>query len=104
MVRQIPEVEVLGILDVLRLTKANEIANLRLDSRKPTYEAIQDVAREPEQVPIEIKFDEQVDSVDPDRNPLPIEKKHLLSTLAGDYPLEQKMGENRWERATMKQE
>jgi hypothetical protein len=84
-------------------TKASEIANLP-DSRRPTYEAIHDMAREPEQVPIEIKTDEQVDSVDTDRNPLPTEKKHLLSTPDGDYPLELKMAKNRWERATVKHE
>lgn len=84
-------------------TKASEIANLP-DSRRPTYEAIHDMAREPEQVPIEIKTDEHVDSVDTDRNPLPTEKKHLLSTPDGDYPLELKMAKNRWERATIKHE
>ncbi|TCC46541.1 hypothetical protein E0H75_26130 [Kribbella capetownensis] len=50
------------------------------DSRKPTYEAIQDMAPEPEAVAIEIKTDERVDSVDTDRNPLPTERRHLLST------------------------
>ena len=68
------------------------------------YEAIQDMAREPEPVAIEIKTDEIVDSVDTDGNLLPIEKKHLLSTPDGDYPLELKMAKNRWERAMIKHE
>lgn len=84
-------------------TKAAAIARVA-DSRKPTYYAIQDMAREPERVPIEIKDDDRVDSVDTDRNPLPTEKKHLLSTPDGDYPLELKMTKNRWERATIKHE
>lgn len=84
-------------------TKANAIAGLP-DSRKPTYEAIQDMAREPEQVALEIKTDERVDSVDTDRKPLPTEKKHVLATPDGDYPLEVKMAKNRWERATITQE
>ncbi|MBF6387119.1 DEAD/DEAH box helicase family protein [Nocardia farcinica] len=84
-------------------TKATDIAGLP-DSRRPTYEAIQDMAREPEQVPIEIKSDERVDSVDTDHQQLPTEKKHLLSTAEGDYPLEQKMAKNRWERATITHE
>ncbi|WP_180535593.1 DEAD/DEAH box helicase [Micrococcus luteus] len=84
-------------------TKAKDIAGLP-DSRKPMYEAIQDMAREPEPVAIEIKTDEIVDSVDTDGNLLPIEKKHLLSTPNGDYPLELKMAKNRWERATIKHE
>lgn len=33
--------------------------------------------------------------------PLPTEKKHLLCTSDGDYPLELKMAKNRWERATI---
>lgn len=84
-------------------TKARAIASLP-DSRKPTYEAIQDMAREPEPVTIEIKSDEQVDSVDTDRNPLPTERKHLLATRTGEYPLELRMAKNRWERATIKHE
>lgn len=84
-------------------TKATAIAKLP-DSRKPTYEAIQTMAREPEQVAIEIKTDERVDSIDTDRTPLPTEKKHLLSTPQGDYPLEAKMAKNQWERATIKHE
>lgn len=84
-------------------TKAKDIANLP-DSRKPTYEAIQDMAREPEQVAIEIKTDERVDCVDTDLKLLPNEKKHLLSTADGDYPLEMQMAKNRWERATIRHE
>jgi type III restriction enzyme len=84
-------------------TKAKDIAGLP-DSRQPTYEAIQDMAREPEEVVIEIKTDERVDSVDTDRNPLPTEKKHLLATPDGDYPLESRMAKNRWEQAVIKHE
>lgn len=84
-------------------TKAKAIAKLP-DSRQPTYEAIQDMAREPESVAIEIKTDDRVDSVDTDRNPLPTEKKHLLATADGDYPLELKMAKNRWERTTIRHE
>lgn len=84
-------------------TKAKAIANLP-DSRRPTYDAIQDMAREPEQIAIDIKTDEQVDSVDTDSNPLPTEKMHLLSTSDGDYPLDVKTAKNRWERATIKHE
>lgn len=84
-------------------TKARDIANLP-DSRQPTYRAIQDMAREPEPVAIDIKTDERVASVDTDRKPLPTESKHLLATPDGDYPLELKMAKNRWERATIKHE
>lgn len=84
-------------------TKASDIAALR-DSRRPTYDAIQDMAREPEREIVEIKTDERVDSVDTDMKSLPTEKKHLLSTADGDYPIELKMAKNRWERATIKQE
>lgn len=81
-------------------TKATDIASLP-DSRKPTYEAIQDMAREPERDIVEIKTDERVDSVDTDMTLLPTERKHLLSTADGAYPLEPKMAKNRWERATI---
>lgn len=84
-------------------TKAGGIAALP-DSRKSTYEAIQDMAREPERAIIEIKPEERVDTVDTDMVLLPTEEKHLLSTADGDYPLEPKMAKNRWERATIKHE
>lgn len=84
-------------------TKAAAIAKLP-DSRKPTYEAIADMAREPESVAIEVKTDEQVDSVDTDRKPLPMVKKHVLGTLDGDYPLDMKMSKNRWERTVLEHE
>lgn len=84
-------------------TKASEIAALP-DSRKPTYEAIQDMARDPERVIVDIKQDERVDTVDTDLVPLPTEEKHLLATAEGVYPLEPKMAKNRWERATIKHE
>jgi len=81
--------------------KAGAIANLP-DSRQPTYQAIQDMAREPERIGIVIKTDEQVDSVDTDRKTLPTERKHVLATAEGDYPLELRTANNRWERATIK--
>lgn len=84
-------------------TKTKAIADLP-DSRKPTYEAIADMAREPERVAIEIKSEEIVDSVYTDGNPLPSEPKHLLSTPEGNYPLEAKTAKNRWERATIARE
>lgn len=82
-------------------TKSHDIAGLP-DSRKPMYEAIQDMAREPERSIVEVKTDERVDSVDMDMKLLPTEEKHLLSTADGEYPLEFKMAKNRWERATIK--
>lgn len=84
-------------------THARAIAALP-DSRMPTYEAIQDMAREPERVVIEIKTDERVDTVDTDHKPLPTEKRHLLSTAEGDYPLDQQMARNTWERAVITRE
>ncbi len=82
-------------------TKAKAILNLP-DSRHPTYDAIRELAREPEPVPIEIKSEEQVDTVDTDRNPLPTAKKHVLSDPAGNFPLDVRL--NRWERAVIFQE
>ncbi|WP_458040342.1 MULTISPECIES: DEAD/DEAH box helicase family protein [Bacteria] len=84
-------------------TKVKAIAALP-DSRHPTYVAIQEMAREPEPTAIEIKPDDRVDSVDTERNALPIETKHLLSTADGDYPLDAKVAKNRWERATLRHE
>jgi hypothetical protein len=84
-------------------TKAAEIKALP-DSRKPVYEAIEEMAREPEPVDIEIKDDERVGTEDPDGNKLPIVAKHVLSTEAGDFPLDLKMAKNRWERATIAHE
>lgn len=84
-------------------TSARPIAALP-DSRQPTYKAIQDMARDPEAVAIEIKTDDLVDSVDTDGTLLPTEQKHLLSTPDGDYPLEANMAQNRWERAAIAHE
>lgn len=84
-------------------TKAGDIAGLP-DSRQPTYQAIQEMAREPEAVGIEIKDEERVDSVDTDSQPLPTEKKHVLATADGDYPLDMKMANNRWERSVIRHE
>lgn len=84
-------------------THAQAIAKLP-GSRRPTYEAIQGMAREPERVAIEIKADERVDSVDTESTPLPTERLHVLSTSSGDFPLDMKMARNSWERATIAQE
>jgi type III restriction enzyme len=72
------------------------------DSRKPIYAAIQEMARQPEDAPIEIKVEEQVDTVDTDRVALPTAKKHVLSDSSGDFPLDVKL--NRWERAVIRAE
>lgn len=72
------------------------------DSRKPTYEQLKDMAREPEDAAIEIKTEDQVDTVDTDRNRLPTAKKHVLATANGDYPIDAKL--NRWERQVIKVE
>lgn len=82
-------------------TKAKDIAALP-DSRQPTYEDIRDMAREPELVALEIKTNEQVDTVDTDRNPLKTARKHILSDAEGDYPLDVKL--NRWERRAIENE
>jgi type III restriction enzyme len=82
-------------------TKAKAITNLP-DRRQPTYEAIRDMAREPEPVDIEIKTEEQVDSVDTDRKLLSTARKHVLSDSTGAYPLDVRL--NRWERAVIAQE
>lgn len=74
------------------------------DSRRPTYEAIQDMSREPEAVAVEIKTDEQVDSVDTDRNLLPTKSNHLLCTSTGEYPIEAKTAKNRWEMTVISHE
>lgn len=67
------------------------------DSRQPTYDAIRDMAREPEPVPIEIKTEELVDTVDTKRVPLKTARLQVLSDPEGDYP----MPFNRWERAAV---
>lgn len=82
-------------------TKAKAIASLP-DSRQPTYDDIRAMAREPEDVPIEVKVDERVDTVDTDGKPLPTATKHILSDSEGMYPLDVKL--NRWERAVIAQE
>lgn len=84
-------------------TKAAEIGALP-DSRKPVYETIEDMAREPERVAIEIKEDDRVGSEDADGNKLPTVSKHVLSTEDGDFPLDVRLARNRWERATLRQE
>ena len=84
-------------------TKRNGIKSLR-DSRKRVYEALEDMAREPERVSIEIKCEERVGTQDADGNTLPMVRRHVLSTADGDYPLDLKMTRNRWERATIAHE
>ncbi|MFI8696681.1 DEAD/DEAH box helicase [Dietzia maris] len=84
-------------------TKRNEIRSLK-DSRKRVYEAIDEMAREPELVSIEIKDDERVGTQDTDGNTLPKVRRHVLSTADGYYPLDLKMAKNRWERATIAHE
>lgn len=84
-------------------TKASEIERLP-DSRKPVYEAIEGMAREPERVAIEIKEDDRVGTEDADGNKLPTVRKHVLSVETGDFPLDMKLADNRWERATIRQE
>ncbi|MFI5931992.1 DEAD/DEAH box helicase [Actinoplanes sp. NPDC051494] len=82
-------------------TKAGGIDALP-DARRPTYEAIRQMAREPEPVPIRIRTEEQADTVDTDRVPLPTARRHVLSDPDGRYPLDVKL--NRWERAVIAQE
>jgi len=74
------------------------------DSRKPTYEAIREMAREPEETDIVIKPEERVDTVFPDRTPLPKVKLHIASDPDGDYPLDPMMARNRWERTAIAHE
>ena len=74
------------------------------DSRRSVYDAIEDMAREPEPVEIEVKDDDRVGTEDPDGNKLPTVRKHVLSTADGDYPLELKMSKNKWEHATIAHE
>ncbi|MDN5805414.1 MAG: hypothetical protein L0H26_12650, partial [Microlunatus sp.] len=113
------EVAALGLLDVdvqqpvadaadalTRLwltTNSTKIAVLP-DKRKPLYQAIQDMARVAEPVAIEIQTEQLVDSVDTDGKKLPTQRKHLLATSEGDYPVEQKMARNRWEQAVVEHE
>lgn len=72
------------------------------DSRQPTYEDIRAMARQPEAVPVEIRTEEAVDSVDTDWNPLPTARRHVLSDESGEFPLDMKL--NRWERAVIARE
>lgn len=84
-------------------TKASEIAG-QPDSRKSAYEAIENMAREPERVAIEIREDDWVGSEDVDGSKLPTAGKHVLATDSGGYPLDLKMAGNRWERAAIREE
>jgi type III restriction enzyme len=80
-------------------TKAKEIAELP-DSRRPTYDDILALARDPEPIKLEIKSEEQVDTVDTKGNPLARARLHLLADGDGSYPLDL----NRWERAAVAHE
>lgn len=84
-------------------TKATEIKSLS-DVRRRVYETIEDMAREPERVAIEIKENERVGTQDPEGHALPIVPRHVLSTADGGYPLDLKMTKNRWERAAIAHE
>lgn len=82
-------------------THTKKIAELP-DSRKPTYEDIRGMARDPEPESIEVSAKELVDTVDADRKLLPTARLHVLSAADGKFPLDAKL--NRWERAVIAQE
>lgn len=73
------------------------------DSRKPTYDAIRDLARDPEPSAVELKDDDVVDTVDTDGNRLPLARLHVLSDDNGDFPID-KAKNNSWERSVIAQE
>lgn len=72
------------------------------DSRQPTYDAIRSLARMPEPSRLDVKQDEQVDTVSTDFEPLESAKRHVLADANGDFPLDVKL--NRWERAVIRKE
>lgn len=72
------------------------------DARKPVYEGLRGMARTPELTPIEIKSEEQVDSVGEDSAALPTVERHVLANEKGLFPLEAKL--NRWERSVIEHE
>ena len=91
------------------ISNARQIGKLP-DTRQSIYEQIRGMARGVEPVDIEIKREELVDTVDTDGNALPLVGKHVLSTDAGAYPLDQKMAGtaekagNRWELTVLDHE
>lgn len=79
-----------------------EIATVS-DARKPVYQAIRALARDPERTRISVPMDDIVESVETDgTTKLPVMKKHVLSNEHGDFPLDQKL--NRWERTVIEHE
>ena len=72
------------------------------DTRRPRYDEIRGLAREPEVEPIELRTEEQVDTIDEDHKKLRAVERHVLSTEVGAFPLEPKL--NRWERGTIDHE
>ena len=82
-------------------THAKAIKDLP-DSRKPVYDEIRGMATKPELIPVEVKVDEEVDSVDEDLNKLSTVERHVLADAHGFFPLEPKL--NRWERAAIEHE
>ena len=77
---------------------AGKIAGLP-DARRSVYEEVRGMARQPELAPIEVQFDEQVDTVDEDLNKLPTAARHVVSDADGNFPLDPRL--NRWERAAI---
>lgn len=69
------------------------------DARKPVYEELRSMARQPELTDVEIKPEEQVDTVDEDLEKLPTVERHVLADEDGAFPLEAKL--NRWERTAI---
>ncbi len=80
------------------------------DTRQSVYEQVRGMARGVEPAAIEVKTEELVDTVDTDGNALPVVGKHVLSTDAGGFPLDQKTAGtaekpgNRWELAVLDHE
>lgn len=96
--------EAADALTRLWLTTRKSAIDALPDSRKPTYEAIREMARNPEAAGLTIKEEERVDSVYPDGTTLPTERLHVLADSAGSYPVDAKMAKNRWERSTIAHE
>lgn len=72
------------------------------DTRRPVFEEVRGMARQPELTPVEIKTEDQVDTVDENFNKLPTTDLHVLADAMGKFPLEPKL--NRWERAAIEHE
>lgn len=63
---------------------AGDIAQLP-DTRRSVYEEVRGMARQPELTPIELKTEEQADSVDEDLNGLPTAGRHVLADSEGKF-------------------